>query len=113
MKHQSKIHGRLTFPTEDLPKVITGQKTMTRRFINYHKIVHALSPHLATKEVLGYVIIKNKQRKRLSDIDSEELRKEGFADFWEYLAHWRKHVGAFNPQELVYVYEFEFSKEKP
>lgn len=57
--------------------------------------------------MFGYIEIVNKYRQRLGDITQEEARAEGFSSLEEFREFWENELGPWDPDLLVWVYEFK------
>ena len=57
------------------------------------------------------VTIKKRFQQRLGDLTEEEARKEGFSSVEEFKQQWETLYRSWNPEELVWAYEFELAKQ--
>jgi hypothetical protein len=98
----------MLFKRRLLQKILSGEKTQTRR------------PRGSTKEVgdkMGvrnhyepfkhYVLITRKFKQRLGDISEQDAHKEGFQSIDEFKAAWINIYGSWKPNQVVTVLEFK------
>ena len=108
-----------------LEKILNGEKTQTRRPLEKKpgRSVYDIGARVGVRsgytKFAGYIIIRKRFRQRLGDISEEDARKEGFKTVKEFQETWKRLYGKWDPEEVVWVYEFELatqgsaSKDKP
>lgn len=96
-----------------LEKVLSGQKTQTRRRIKPDKKfiyqvgrTYAVQPKQGQAAVARFEVTAIKKQ-RLGEMTHEEALAEGFASVADYQQLWVKQYGSFNTDEEVWVIEFE------
>jgi ParB family chromosome partitioning protein len=99
----------LPFSHEHYKKILQGNKTQTSRKglpLNVRKgsIVHASVTHFADLEVTDVY------RKRLSEFDEEDAKREGGYRSEEFKEVWKRIHGVWDPNESVTVIRFKLSK---
>jgi hypothetical protein len=104
----------MLFKADLLAKVLSGQKTQTRRLGTKQFTVGSIQPVSSgyTKPA-GYIKITRKYRQPLYCMSEKEAKKEGFNSLDEFRQTWIQINGAYNPDQVVTVYEFTLvPKEK-
>ncbi len=98
----------MLFKADLLAKVLSGQKTQTRRTgVKEYKLGTVQPVCNGYKAPAGYVKITRKYRQPLCCISEKEAKKEGFSSIDEFRQAWLKINGSYNPDQVVTVYEFE------
>jgi len=104
------------FKRRHLRKVLSGDKTQTRRI---HKYTWKLGKTYCIRdrwfsEPQGHIVVTRKFRQRLGDISSEDVRKEGYSSLEEFKQAWEETYGpeSWNPDLVVIVYEFKLKEGK-
>ncbi len=102
----------MLFKKELLAKVLSGQKTQTRRISKKQYTVGSTQPVSSgyTKPA-GYIKILKKYRQPLCCISEKEARKEGYNSIEEFRQAWLEINGNYNPDQIVTVYEFKIVKK--
>ncbi|MEM1540785.1 MAG: ASCH domain-containing protein [Candidatus Bathyarchaeia archaeon] len=102
------------FKRYNIEKILAGVKTQTRR-IHKHTWqvgkVYLLRDSWFSKGV-AYIIVTRKFRQKLGDITLEDVKKEGYNSLEEFKAEWIKLHGEWNPDQVVWVYEFKLADAK-
>jgi hypothetical protein len=96
-----------------LDKVLSGQKTQTRRIIRPGEQrprwnvgrVYAVQPSRRHKAV-ARIEITDVRRQRLGEITQEDAQAEGFSDVAEFAQVWTNIHGHYNPETEVWVVSF-------
>ena len=96
----------LPFSRAHADAILKGSKSQTSRKskdprIQPGAIVRGAITHFADLKIVDV------QRKRLGDFDEEDARREGGYTLEEFKDVWRNLHGEWNPDETVYVIEFE------
>ena len=96
------------FKKELLAKVLSGEKTQTRRT---HKQEWTVGETYAVRDRYakpqGHIIILRKFRQRLAEISDVDIKKEGFRTKDEFFEAWQLIYGALDLDAIVIVYEFK------
>jgi hypothetical protein len=98
-------------------KILAGEKTQTRRPIERKpgrrvcEVGEKVGVRLGYTKPSAFIIIKRRRRQKLGDITDEEAKKEGFKDLESFRKGWIQIYGNWNPQQVVWVYEFELAKK--
>ena len=97
------------FRREDIEKIRTGRKTMTRRIHKREWRVGRTymvrdSPYSRSRLRIR---ILRKFRQKLGEISEEDIRKEGYSSLEEFKEVWTRIYGEWNPEQVVTAYEFE------
>jgi hypothetical protein len=97
------------FKRELLEKVLAGQKTQTRRI---HKVTLKPGRTYAARctrfqKAQARILITACRQEKLGAITLEDARKEGFTNPEEFKQAWTEIHGAWNPDQIVTVYDFE------
>ena len=101
----------MLFPRKVRDKILAGKKTQTRRIRRFRKERYALrSIYTERAEECPWIIITRKFRQRLGDVTEEDAQKEGFANLEEFKREWERLNGRWNPDRVVWVYEFKLVK---
>ena len=97
------------FKKYSLQKILEGRKTQTRR-IHKHTWqvgkVYALRDRWFSKPQ-AHIIVTRKYRQKLGEISLEDVQKEGFSSLEEFRREWERLYGKWNPEQVVWVYEFK------
>ena len=105
------FHGKPTilFKKRFIEKILAGEKTQTRRLGGRrYKVggVYAVRDGWS-KPVRAYIRITRCFTQRLGDISPEDVEKEGFKSFEEFVDAWVMIYGSWDPEQIVTCYEFE------
>ncbi len=100
----------LPFSKLHADEIVKGVKTQTSRKakdprLQVGSIVRAQITHFADLE------IKKVSRKKLGDFTEEDAKREGGYTLEKFKQVWENLHGKWNPEEYVYVIQFEFLKE--
>lgn len=100
----------LPFSKVHAEQIIKGIKTQTARKskdprLQVGAVVRAQVTHFAD------LSIKNVSRKKLGDFTEEDAKREGGYSLEEFKKVWKKLHGEWNPEEYVYVMQFDFLRE--
>lgn len=96
----------LPFSKAHADAILNGKKTQTSRkskdpHIKPGAVVRGAITHFANLRVVDI------RRKRLGDFDESDAQREGGYTLEEFKKVWKELHGEWNPQETVYVLEFE------
>ena len=98
----------LIFKREHIQLILEGVKTQTRR--RHRRPLKEGRIYNVKKDWYHSTVIKIKiikvYRQRLGDITPEEAQKEGRDTISEFVYVWMRINGVWNPDEVVWVYEF-------
>jgi len=105
----------MIFSKEHIDMIFSGEKTMTRRLSGRYEQdrSYAVQPGRGKKAV-ARIYITSKKRQKLRAITPEDAWKEGGYTVVEFVEEWKKLHGKWNPDLLVWVYEFilEFTTDE-
>jgi len=96
------------FKRELLQLVLTGKKTQSRRtHLHRWKVgrTYAVRDQWFTKPK-GHILVTRAFRQRLGQISPQDVQKEGFSSLEEFQQAWARIHGAWDPEQLITVYEF-------
>jgi hypothetical protein len=97
----------MLFKADLLAKVLSGQKTQTRRTgTRQYKLDSIQSIRSGYTKPAGYIKITRKYRQPLCCMSQKEAKKEGFNNLDEFRQAWIQINGSYNPDQVVTVYEF-------
>lgn len=100
-----------------LEKILKGEKTQTRRTMErkpgrrVYEVGERVGIRAGYTKPVAYITIKKKFQQRLRGITEEEARKEGFSSVDDFKKQWEALYQGWNPEEVVWVYEFELAKQ--
>jgi len=104
----------ILFTPRHVEMIKAGEKTQTRRVWKRPRAkvgaVHLVKTELFSKEHHCRIRITGLRSQRLADISEEDARAEGGYTVAEYIQVWREINGDWNPDQLVYVVDFEVVK---
>lgn len=98
-----------------LEKILSGQKTQTRRSIKKKRgaRVYSVGDKMGVRagytKYTAYVIITKRVRQKLGNISEIDAQKEGFSSIEEFKQIWIKLYGKWRPNTVVWVYEFKLA----
>jgi len=101
----------ILFRPENVPLVLSGRKTQTRRRWKRPRVkvgsVHQAKTGFKKDEVFARIRITGLRQERLGDISPEDVYREGYDTWDEFAAVWRRiHGSAPDPDEIVWVVDF-------
>lgn len=95
-----------------LEKVLSGEKTQTRRDIKRKPGVQVFSVgqvigvRAGYTKYIGAIRIVRRRQENLGDISEEDAKKEGCHSVEEFKTIWIKLFGNWDPDQVVWVYDF-------
>ncbi len=102
----------ILFKKSYITKIINGEKTVTRRPKRpmvkpggEYNIRVSFYTHLPDR----FRVMKRVQQ-RLGDMSHDDAIKEGFRDLDEFREEWTGIYGAYDPDQIVWVVEFQYLK---
>lgn len=92
-----------------IEKILRGEKTMTRRLhTRPYRVGHTYRIQRDWYHWTDiYIRITRRFRQRLGNISPEDIRKEGYRTLAEFKGAWIEINDEWDPDQLVWVYEFE------
>lgn len=107
----------MIFKPELVEKILAGEKTETRRLVKPGQIEcryvpgkdYALQPGRRRKAV-GRIAITNVHKAKLGEITQEGALREGFPTVRAFLDYWRRLHGGVDPEQEVWVIQFELDE---
>lgn len=106
----------MLFKRKHVEMILAGRKTQTRRLpgksANYSVgRVYAVTDRWFSKPQ-GHILITHKFRQKLGEINSEDVKKEGYNSLQEFSRAWEEvnGQGSWDPQQIVTAYEFKVLK---
>lgn len=109
----------MLFTEEHIEAVLAGEKTETRRQWDEPQVKEGNSYRATTDlftprdEAPAYVVVTSLYQQRLGDITPAAADAEGGYTVSEFVAEWREINGEWNPEETVWVVEFEGVETDP
>ncbi|MHC1589818.1 MAG: ASCH domain-containing protein [Candidatus Hecatellaceae archaeon] len=95
------------FNRKNIRRILEGKKTATRRKTGRWRLGnHSIRTTLFEKG-LARIEIFRKYQQKLGDMTEEDARKEGVNSLEEFKQLWISLYGSWNPEEVVWVYEFK------
>lgn len=93
-----------------IEKILLGTKTSTMRNkvqVNAGKITNLMADRDYSKISGKYIKITKVYPIKLKDVDDTKAQKDGFKNVEELKDYWLKKIGAWNPNQVIYIHEFE------
>ena len=93
-------------------KILSGEKTVTRRLVRNNKrpavpgAIHKIKIDRSSR-TYGYIRIKSVHKELLGDLKSADAKKEGFDSIWAYFDYFFKINNVNDLQVEVWVVEFK------
>ena len=101
----------ILFKHHHVKPILSGEKTATRRKWRKRRVrvgsVHQCKTALYTKDYFARVRILNVYCERLGDMTLTDYRKEGGYTKKTFIEVWKQINGSYEPNENVWVIEFE------
>ncbi|MGQ9565314.1 MAG: ASCH domain-containing protein [Candidatus Bathyarchaeales archaeon] len=99
--------GGLIFKREQLAKILSGEKTVTRRYDDSFEVDvdYAARANLNEKACVR-VLITAKYKQQLGAMTLRDARKEGFRSLEAFKKAWKRCYHDWKPESWVWVYEF-------
>jgi hypothetical protein len=99
----------MIFREEHMELILRGMKTVTRRRHKYPR--KAGKVYRTKKDWYHYrdvwILITRVYRQRLVDVTEDDAQKEGGYTLEEFKKLWERINGGWDPDEVVWVYEFK------
>jgi len=99
----------LLFKRHHIKKILRGEKTQTRR-VSQRKYKVGKVYGVRDRwygQPKARILITRRFRQRLGDITEEDVRKEGYSSLEEFKKAWEEIHGVWDPEDIVWVYEFK------
>jgi len=101
----------LLFKKQHIAPILTGAKTETRRIWPKGPRVRVGAVHQCRTSLFGEpfarVRVTGLRRERLGDMTDSDAYLEGYDSLEEFYGAWLEINGSWNPQQMVYVVDFE------
>ena len=100
----------LLFKKQFISKIREGEKTQTRRLKKPNiKIGKTYSLRSSYRSVLPErILITDVFQQYLGEISHDDVQNEGFDSLNMFINIWREIYGSYNPEELIWVIEFQY-----
>lgn len=104
----------MIFGPELLPKVLSGEKTVTRRRTSHCKVgqVYAVQPGRGKRHV-AHIRVLGVSQERVGVVYAGDIAREGFSGKRKFREYWVALHGGWNPDEIVTRIEFELAPSCP
>lgn len=99
------------FSRKNLRKILEGKKTATRRRTGRWQLGEHWIRATFLERGIAKIEIFRKYRQKLGDMTEEDAKKEGLNNLEEFKQLWISFYGSWNPEEVVWVYEFKLIPE--
>ncbi len=104
----------LLFKPEHVKPILEGRKTQTRRVWKKPRVkvgsIHKAKTRMFSKDYFALLKITGLRKERLGDITEEDVRAEGGYTVQEFKKVWERIHNSWNPEQEVWVVEFEVVK---
>jgi len=101
----------LLFKPEHVKLILEGKKTQTRRIWKRPRVkvggVYRAKTKLYSSEYFALIRVTGLHKERLGDISDEDIKKEGYNSLEEFKQAWECIYGSWNPEQEVWVVEFQ------
>jgi len=106
----------ISFKQHHVKPILSGEKTATRRKwkkcrVRVGSVHQCKTGALFTKDYFARIRILKAYRERLGDMRRTDYRKEGGYTKKSFIEVWKQINGSYNPNERVWVVEFELIEE--
>ena len=105
----------LLFKPEHVEPILEGAKTQTRRTWKKPRVkvggTYKAKTKLFSKEYFALIRVTGLRKEKLGDITPEDARAEGGYTIEEFREVWRHINGEWDPEQEVWVVEFEVLRE--
>jgi hypothetical protein len=95
-----------------LEKVLSGEKTQTRRStqrkpgVRVYEVGEIVGIRAGYTKYTAYIRITGKRKDKIGNITEDDARKEGFASIEDFKQTWVRIAGKWTPGLIVWVYDF-------
>ena len=97
----------MLFKRHQIRKILLGEKTQTRRL---SRMTYQVGKVYRIRNADVEILITRRWRERLGDISEEDVKKEGYETLEEFKKAWTEIYGRWDPDDIVWVYEFKVVK---
>jgi hypothetical protein len=107
--------GPMIFGPELLPKVLSGEKTVTRRRTSRYNVggIYAVQLGQGKCHVAHIKVLSVREEPLLTVTRRGESEREGFSNYGYFFGCWRELHGSVDYQEIVTRIEFELAPSCP
>lgn len=103
----------LLFRKKHLEKILDGEKTQTRRISkprvkpgSTYKLRRGYNP------IPEFIEIEEVFQQKLGEITPEDVLKEGFNSFQEFIQEWESIYDEWKPEKKIWVIEFRLTEKQ-
>jgi len=101
----------LLFKPYHIEPILTGKKTQTRRVWKKPRVkvgnIYRAKTHLFSKNYFALLRITGLRKEKLGDMTEEDAIAEGAKSLTHFREIWQDIHGSWNPEQEVWVVEFE------
>jgi hypothetical protein len=105
----------MMFKKDLIDLILAGKKTMTSRdkkLYEVGEITNLMANKDYSKISRKCIKITKVYQKALGTFTDIEAQKEGFKDLADFIAYWKKNIGVWNSNKVVWIHEFELEQQK-
>lgn len=109
----------MLFQEEHIKQIISGKKTATRRRWDKKQVIKGNSYRACTSlftprdESPAYIVVEDVYQQPLKDMTEADAKKEGDYTLSEFKSIWEEINDEWDPEEEVWVVEFECFQNDP
>jgi hypothetical protein len=109
----------MLFETHHIKLIVDGEKTATRRRWDSSQVIEGNSYRACEslftprEESPAYIVVNDVYQEQLGEMTEQDAQKEGRYSLDEFRTLWKEMHGEWNPQETVWVVEFDGHQTDP
>jgi len=113
----SNIEAFMLFKRTLFGKILSGEKTASRRPMErkrgrrVYEVGEKVGIRNGYVKPKAHVVITRRYRQKIGNMTDEDAKKEGFKDLEEFKRVWKRLYGKWNPNRVIWVYEFKLATE--